>query len=305
MRLLAVRLSAFGDVIHTIPAVVGLRDAGHRIAWVVEGPYREMVEIVAGVETIPVSMKRWGWHPIASRGEMRATLASIRGFDASIDFQGLLKSTTFALFSGAKMRYGFSRDLIREKGASLFVNRPVRVDPARHVVEWNVDLARGVEPSIAGVPKVDFTPFATHDPRPTARDPIVLLPSAGKANKLWPAERFRELARLLGDDVLVAWGPGERELAESIGAPLAPETTLRELAALLHRARLVVGGDTGPLHLAAALGTPVVGIFGPTNPVRNGPYGQIDHCVERWSTTRSMQTIPVADVMGKIEEVLR
>jgi len=304
MKLLAIRLSAFGDVIHTIPAVGALRDAGHEIAWVVERPYRELVELVAGVETIPVLMKRWGRHPIASRAEIRETRRRIRRFDATVDFQGLLKSAMIAVLSGAKARYGFARNIIREKGAALFVNRPVSVDERGHVVEWNLDLARGIDPSIGGVPDVDFTPFA-EEFEGDFDNRIVLLPGAGKANKLWPAERFRELARLLGDDVVVAWGPGERRLAESIGARVAPETTLRQLAHLLRRARLVVGGDTGPLHLAAALHAPVVGIFGPTSPVRNGPYGQIANCVESWSTTRSMQSIAVADVMRTIEQVLR
>ena len=304
MKLLAIRLSAFGDVIHTLPAVVALREAGHEIAWVVERPYRELVELVGGVKTIPVSMKRWGRHLIASRGEIRETFRRIRGFDASADFQGLLKSAMIARLSGAKTRYGFTRNVIREKGAALFVNRPVKVDESGHVVEWNLDLARGIDPSIGGVPEVDFTPFA-EEFEGDFDNKIVLLPGAGKANKLWPAERFRDLARLLGDDVIVAWGPRERQLAESIGAPVTPETTLRQLAHLLRRARLVAGGDTGPLHLAAALQTPVVGIFGPTSPVRNGPYGQIANCVESWSTTRSMQSIAVKDVRRKIEQVLR
>ena len=298
MKLLAIRLSAFGDVIHTIPAVVALRDAGHEIAWAVERPYRELIELVADVETVPVSMKQWIRHP-AGILEARRRL---RGFDATIDFQGLLKSTTIAILSGARRRYGFARDVIREKGASLFINRPVKIDESRHVVEWNLDLARGVDPSIGGVPSVDFNPFAEEWDAPS--NAIVLLPGAGKANKLWPAERFRELARLLGDDVLVAWGPGERELAESIGARLAPPTTLRQLAHLLRRAQLVIGGDTGPLHLAAALGTRVIGLFGPTNPLRNGPYGQVGNCVESRSTTRRMETISVPDVMRRINEVL-
>ncbi|HYO76996.1 MAG TPA: glycosyltransferase family 9 protein, partial [Thermoanaerobaculia bacterium] len=126
---------------------------------------------------------------------------------------------------------------------------------------------------------------------------IVFLPGAGKANKLWPVERFRELARRIGSEVLAVWGPGERELAEEIGVPLAPPTNLRELAFILQQARVVIGGDTGPLHLAAALGAKVIGLYGPTDPRRNGPYGQLDNCVDRFRTTKLMHSITVEEVM--------
>jgi len=112
------------------------------------------------------------------------------------------------------------------------------------------------------------------------------------------------LARHIQKDALVVWGPGERALAEAAGAELAPPTNLRELARLLRSARLVIGGDTGPLHLAAALGTRVVGLYGPTNPKRNGPYGQIENCVETFTTSRSMMDITVDQVMRKMDEVL-
>jgi len=288
MKLLVIRLSALGDVIHTIPAVVGLRER-HEIAWAVEAPYRELVEIVAGVRAIPVSLKRW-----SPRNILDARRA-VRGFEAAIDFQGLVKSALLAWGSGAGERTGFAREFIREKPAAWLMNRHVAVDPNRHVVEWNLQLA-GVDKA----PEVDFTKFATNDQRPTTN--IVLLPGAGRPEKQWP--HFPELAKRLGESALAAWGPGEEELARATGARLAPRTNLRELARLLCDAALVVGGDTGPLHLAAALGTPVVGLYGPTNPARNGPYGQLGNVVEAYSTTTSMASIEVDDVMRKIGEVL-
>ena len=103
----------------------------------------------------------------------------------------------------------------------------------------------------------------------------MLLPFAGRPEKEWPIEHFRELAKRLGPKALVVWGPRERERAAAIGAELAPATNLRELARVLRDASIVIGGDTGPLHLAAALGTRVIGLYGPTNPARNGPYGQV------------------------------
>lgn len=299
--LLIIRLSAFGDIIHTIPAVAALRDAlpGTEIAWAVEPAYAELVEIVAKVKTIRVALKHWSISRIA------AARKDVRGFGTAIDFQGLIKSSLIARASGAAERFGFARDVIREKPAAWFVNRPVAIDRSSHVVEWNVDLARAFAPSITGVPKVDFAPFAAD--RSGKLDGfdnrVVLLPGAGKPEKQWPIERFAELARRIGSDVLVAWGPGEESLACAIGAPIAPATNFRELAWLVGRARLVVGADTGPLHLAAALGTPVIGIYGPTNPARNGPYGQLDHVVESFSTTKSMQEIAVDDIMRMVLKI--
>jgi heptosyltransferase-1 len=153
------------------------------------------------------------------------------------------------------------------------------------------------------MPAVDFAPFAA--PEAGDRGAVVLLPGAGRREKQWPAERFRELVRWAGDRAVAVWGPGEEELARATGARTAPRTNLRQLAGLLRDASVVVGGDTGPLHLAAALGTPVVGLYGPTNPARNGPYGQLQNVVETFSTTKSMKSIELPIVIRKIEEVRR
>ncbi len=292
--LLVVRLSALGDVIHTIPAVVALRDH-YAIDWAVEALYRELVEVVAGVQAIPVSLKRW------SPSQIRVAWRAVRGHDVAIDFQGLIKSALLTRASGAPERYGFAAEFIREKPASWLVNRRVSINSTTHVVEWNLQLARALEPSLQ-MPRVDFSIFAS-SPTPSERR-IVLLPGAGRSDKQWPVQRFRELARHIQKDALVVWGPGERALAEAVGGELATPTNLRELARLLRDARLVIGGDTGPLHLAAALGTRVVGLYGPTNPKRNGPYGQIENCVETFTTSRSMMDITVDQVMRKMDEVL-
>lgn len=289
-KLLVIRLSSLGDVIHTIPAVVALRER-YDIGWVVEAPYGELVEIVAGVRAIPVSLKAWSLPNVFAAGR------AVRGYHAAIDFQGLLKSALLARASGARERIGFASEFIREKPASWFMNRHVRIDPDRHVVEWNLQLA-GVE-----MPAVDFAPFAAAEAG--VQGAVVLLPGAGRREKQWPVDRFRELARGAGDRAVAVWGPGEEELARATGARTAPRTNLRQLAGLLRDASVVVGGDTGPLHLAAALGTPVVGLYGPTNPARNGPYGQLQNVVETFSTTKSMESIELSAVMRKIEEVRR
>src|SRR6266550_7516318 len=278
--LLVIRLSAFGDVIHTIPAVVALRDF-YDIEWLVRPAYRQLVEIVAGVRTI------------------RPSLRTIRTFpDVVVDFQGLMKSAVLARVSGAKERYGFAREFVREKPASWLMNHRVRIDPATHVVDWNLQLARAVVPDVP-MPNVDFTPFATDQPR-GFEGRIVLIPGAGKQKKQWPVERFRELAKRFGSTALAVWGPGERELADAIGAEVAPPTGLRQLARVLRDASVVIGSDTGPLHLAAALGTRVIGLYGPTNPARNGPYGQLENCIETFTTTKSMRDISVDAVLRKV-----
>jgi ADP-heptose:LPS heptosyltransferase len=277
--LLVIRLSAFGDVIHTIPAVVALRPH-YDIEWAVRPAYRQIVESVAGVRAISPS---WG--------NLR------RDHDLVVDFQGLIKSAVLARISGARERYGFAREFIREKPASWFMNRHVKIDPATHVVEWNLQLARALAPD-ATMPRVDFSPFAADAPH-GFEGRIVLIPSAGRPEKEWPIERFSELAKQIGSKALVIWGPGERERAAQIGAELAPPTNLRELARVLRDASLVIGGDTGPLHLAAALGTRVVGLYGPTNPKRNGPYGQLENCVETFTTTKSMSDISVDNILRK------
>jgi ADP-heptose:LPS heptosyltransferase len=175
-----------------------------------------------------------------------------------------------------------------------------------HVIEQNLQLAGGA----CGVPPPGPKPaplrwdrFIDRGPASAFSGSVVLLPGAGKANKLWPLERFRALARHIGPRAVAVWGPGEREMAEAIGSRVAPPTTLQELAGILQTAGVVIGADTGPLHLAAALGTPVIGLYGPTDPRRNGPFGQLDRCVDRYPTTKLMDSISVEDVVTLYEKV--
>ena len=283
-RLLILRLSALGDVIHTIPAVVGLKEQ-YDITWVVEAPYRELVEIVAGVKTIPVRLKK---EPMSAWRAIKA----MRGFDASIDFQGLIKSAALPWAARVKERIGFDRKAIREKPALLITNQQVTVDTTKHVIDQNLQLA--------GTRWRDANWEAFVEPI-EARGEIVLLPGAGKPNKIWP--HFGELAHRIGPKALVVWGPGEQILAQATGARMAPPTNLRELAYLLQKAEVVIGGDTGPLHLAAALGTKVIGLYGPTDPRRNGPYGQLERVIDRFRSTKSMESISVEEVVNVLERV--
>ena len=324
-RLLVLRLSALGDVIHTIPAVAAIRrtQPGFAIGWVVEESHGDLVESVAPVDRVfPVRMRRWRKKPLSAqtRREAGEALQGIRRFTrggTSIDFQGLIKSAIIGRLSGARDRVGFDRNTAREGASALFTNRRIAIDPGAHVIEWNMQLAAAVGATPIDPLSVDFQRY----PRDRSGSlsllmhdrPVLLIPGAGRRDKQWPAERFADLASRLsieeGRDVVVGWGPGEEVLARAISertgeVRVAPPTDLRELAFLLQHASCVVAGDTGPIHLAAALRVPVVGLYGPTDPQRNGPWGQRDRCVESWSRGRRMDEISTDDVMQKVRAVL-
>ncbi|HSP17055.1 MAG TPA: lipopolysaccharide heptosyltransferase I [Thermoanaerobaculia bacterium] len=295
-RLLVIRLSALGDVVHTIPAVLSLRD-WYDVSWIVEKPYAELVRIVAGVAPIPVQLKRWS---LSAIGETRR---AARGFDVVVDFQGLIKSALIAR-GAAPLRYGFAREAVREKPAAFFYNRKIKVDQTKHVVGWNLQLAAALLRNPAETPPRPSWSAFPQDPQNRLSElthKIVLLPGAGRLEKLWPFDHFRQLVRHYGERAVVVWGPGEIDLARAIGGVLAPPTDLRELAFILQHAEIVIGGDTGPLHLADALGARVVGLYGPTDPRRNGPYSQLQRVIRPANT---MEAIAVDDVVRKIEEVL-
>jgi len=308
-RLLIVRLSSMGDIIHTLPAVAALRQAYPHatLGWLVEerwaellctlrnprsgrrSPQRPLVDRVHTVNTAewrhtPFSFNTWL--------QMAAGMSELRGiqYDAAIDFQGAVRSALLARWSGAPMIYGSAQP--RENAASMFYTREVFIETnSTHVVEQALALARAVAPSAglstsAAETQAEF-PVDQDAERKIAnltadvRDFAILNPGAGWGAKRWPAERYGQVAKELAKDSLrslVNYGPGEEDLA--VAVETASEGTARkiscsvsELIALTRRARLFIGGDTGPLHMAAALKAPVVAIFGPTNPARNGPYG--------------------------------
>jgi lipopolysaccharide heptosyltransferase I len=322
--ILILRLSALGDVIHTLPAAEAIRRAfpSARIGWVVERPYAELVRLTAPVDEVFVaSTKTWRRDPFGreTRKELFGLARSVREFvrdGITVDFQGLLKSAAFGPISRAPVRYGFAPPHVKENAAALFYSERIAIDPSRHVIEWNVGLVSGVAGRDIEVPDVRLDRLAD-DPAGRVRpvlegDPVVLFPGAGRPEKTWPVERFGDLAKALreqtGRKCVVAWGPGEEavahEIAERGGATLAPPTDLRELAFLVSGASAFVAADTGPLHLSAALRTPTVGLSGPTDPRRNGPWKQVSDCVESYSSSRSMSTITVRDVVERLVSVL-
>ena len=301
-RLLIVRLSAMGDVIHTLPAAFALREAFPEamIGWVIEERWAELLCAPGTALRGPRSARRplVDWvHPV-SLTEWRKSLFTIptlqqiakvsndvraARYDVAVDLQGAIRSAVLARWSGPRVVFGAAET--RESPASLWYTRRA-IARGAHVIEQNLSVAEGVAQRRLKIPRVEFPSDAAAERRIDGRmggagDFAILNPGAGWGAKRWPAERYGRVARALaasGLRSILNCGPGEEELARqaeaaSEGAAHAIQCSITELIALTRRARVFIGGDTGPLHLAAALQVPVVAIFGPTDPARNGPYG--------------------------------
>ena len=305
MKLAIVKLSSLGDVIHALPVAAALRRAlpGAELTWIVEAREYAILRDHPDLDAVvPVDTRLWRrlmWRPAGVRqvwdkvGRLRARIRRAR-FDVAIDLQGLLKSGVLTAYTGAPMRIGFSASWCHERLNTFFTNRHVTPPPeAVRVVDQYL--------SILGPLGITPGPAEFHVPVPQeARrrmgdylakegvkrgDRVVAInPGAGRVSKQWPVAHFRELAERLITEaqarVLLLWGPDEADMARRIGLGLsghavltAPPTDLGELSALLERTSLMIASDTGPLHLAAALGTPALGLYGPTPAARNAPYG--------------------------------
>jgi heptosyltransferase-1 len=303
-RLLIVRLSSMGDVIHSLPAAHALRSAFPQatIGWLIEERWAELLCAPGSTLRGPRSPQRplIDWVHTVNLVGWRKSLFSIltvqmiarvwndvraAHYDVAIDLQGAIRSAMLARWSGARIVYGAAEP--RESPASLWYTRKV-IAHGVHVIAQNISVAEAVTHKKSIVPHVDFPRDPAAESRISQRlaeknitDFAILNPGAGWGAKRWPAVRYGQVARELakaGLRTILNYGPGEQELAEAAQSASgdsaeAMNCTITELIALTRRARLFIGGDTGPLHLAAALKIPVVAIFGPTDPARNGPYG--------------------------------
>jgi len=311
MRIAILKLSALGDVIHALPVAHALRhrfpDA--RILWIVEARESLLLKDHPDLdEVIAVDTRKWRrrlWSPGGAREvgtELRRSIRRLRDerFDVAIDLQGLIKSGILTALTGAPFRIGFGSRRCREALNACFTNVRVVPPPSRiHVVDQYLAL---LEPLGVRAPRPRFhlpsSPeaeqrieefFADHGIK--SRDRLVALnPGAGRPGKRWPLSHFRALAERLSVDagarIVLLWGPDEealvREIADGLTVRpiLGPRMSLTELAVLLRRCALMVGSDTGPLHLAAALGRPTLGLYGPTSGRRNGPYGPTGRAIQ-------------------------
>ena len=342
-RLLVVRLGAMGDILHALPAMTSLREAhpSWQIDWVVEPRWSPLLSaegssvrdaalqpVVDRLYLVPI--KAWGRKPLhrSTRDQIRALRRELAAatYDAVVDFQGAVRSAWIARMARSKRVIGEARP--RERLASLLFHERVATHGS-HVIEQDVELAAVV----AGDALQPVQPWLPVDPAaeasadrllaPCKSRPMILInPGAGWGAKRWPVERYAEVAAELiqrGCCVLVNAGPGEESLADVIanetgGKAILLGGDLGQLIAVTRRISLAIAGDTGPLHLACALGRPVVGIYGPTAPSRNGPFGtrfkvlrnpesRRDH-TRREAPESGLLTIEPAHVLEAVDELL-
>lgn len=296
-----VRVGAMGDILHALPAVTALRLAhpNWEIGWVVEPRWQGLLA-APGVTTRGAGMpvvnrlhfaptRDWASQPIHPK--TAGAIALLRkelvaaGYDAVLDLQGSIRSATIARM--AKIKRVIGEDAPREKPARWLFTERVATKGA-HVIEQDLELASAVAGDELAFTQAQLPVdpaaeawcdrlLASSGSRPVA----LINPGAGWGAKRWPVDRYAKVARGLmerGFRILVNAGPNEEPMADVIvketsGGAIPLATSLDQLVAISRRIALCVAGDTGPLHLACALGRPVVGIYGPTDPSRNGPYG--------------------------------
>ncbi len=284
-KILIIKPSSLGDIVHSLPVLNVLYRCfpGSEIHWLVAKGFEGLLEGHAMLKRLWIIHKD-EWKRITKvRGtikELRALFRDLRaeGFDYALDLQGLFRSGIIARASGAPVRLGFEE---AREGSSVFYTHTVRGGKDIHAVERYLKV-----PSYLGcdVTEVRF-PFPPIGPKSEVmlslgKDYAVMCPGARKPANRWPAERFGELAAMLPLKTVVAGSKGDRQIAEEVvrtsggkAMSLAGKTDLRGLVALIRDARFMVTNDTGPMHIAAALGVPVFALFGPANPLRTGPYG--------------------------------
>jgi lipopolysaccharide heptosyltransferase I len=294
-RILIVRLGSLGDVVHGLPVAAALRERWPqaRLDWLVDRRNLDILRLVPVIDRAVVleTPTPGGWLKVLR--ELRRAR-----YDAAIDLQGLLKSAALARLSGARRVIGFTSAHLRERTARWFYSEAIDPGSVAHVIHKNAALARAL--GVVDVP-LRFPLRPTESPALSAVRGwlgegarfALINPGAAWPNKRWPHDRFGAasafLRERLGLPSIVLWGPGEEPLARAVAdtssgtARVAPQTTIADLVELSRVASLMLSGDTGPLHIAAAAGTPIVSLFGPTDPQRNGPWAAEDEVLSRWS----------------------
>ncbi|MBZ5515044.1 MAG: glycosyltransferase family 9 protein [Acidobacteriia bacterium] len=301
-RFLVIRLSSIGDIVHALPAVAALGETFPQaeIHWAVETRFAMLLDGNPFVRRL-IKLDTLGWRKkIASLETFKSVArgaAALREvtYDTALDFQGLYKSAAIAWLSRSRARLGFNEAWLREPVAAMLYTERVSPGGRKHVIEMNMALAER-----AGAKPVSRSGWKFPLPRDAADDCyveqrlaalgapefIVINPGGGWKSKCWSPDAYAELLGFLRDqltlDFLLTGSTGEEPLIQNIversSVPRARyfPSTISQFIALVRRAKLFLGGDTGPMHLAAAVGTPIVAIYGPTNPERNGPFSPLD-----------------------------
>ncbi len=293
-----------GDVIHTLPAAQALREAfpNAMIGWLIEERWAELLCAPGTPRRGPRSVQRpladWvhtvdlkSWRRLLFTISTAQQIAKVWNdvhsarYDVAVDLQGAIRSALLARWSGAPVVYGAAEP--RESPASLWYTRP-SITRGAHVIGQNLSIIDAVAQRKMKVPRTELPRDSGAERRIGQQladagvgDFAILNPGAGWGAKRWPADRYGQVAQALaaqGMRSILNYSPGEDDLAHeaeaaSAGAATPLKCSITDLIALTRRAKLFIGGDTGPLHLAAALQVPVAAIFGPTDPARNGPYG--------------------------------
>jgi lipopolysaccharide heptosyltransferase I len=298
-RFLVVKFGSLGDIVHCLPSVAQLRKAfpEAEIDWLIEQKNKIVVELSGlNVRLIPIDTYQWRNSPGIGSAKEIAELVwalSTDGYDCAIDFQGLLKSAFFAYLSGAPVRIGWERDFLKESVSRFFYTEVVT--PKRiHIIDQQMELLKPLDIEPIWETEVPLRApaharVAVDKKLAGIRDYVLINPGGNWPTKCWEPERYGELAARLvneGLPVVVTCGPGEEDLTRRLirasgNRVQEVHTNLEELIALCETAKLFIGGDTGPMHFAAAVGTPIVAIFGPTSSDRNGPFRREDIVVER------------------------
>ncbi len=342
MKILFVKLSSIGDIVHTLPTLAAVRQAlpDAEIFWAVERSSAEILrgnQLITNLIEIDTRTYRGGKlidEVLRSAGKQMREIRRF-SYDIALDFQGLLKSAVIAKVSKAKRRYGFSKKHLREPASRFLLTKTFETPKNIHIIRKNLTLAE--KALNIGVPTENFDfPIFTDDTQKaeaariiseTGENFAILNPAGGWVTKLWHAEKFGALADKLWEEnglvSIIATAPTETDLANKVlqnsrsGKLFAAQPSLKGFYELARRARIYVGGDTGPTHLAVAANAPIVGIFGPTEWWRNGSPDLKDVCVQRDDINCRVDChrrtcsnwicmdIPVETVLGAVQKRLR
>lgn len=329
-RILIVRLTAIGDVLHSLPVLCALREhlPEAELGWVVEGRAGTLLEGHPALDRLITIPRKW-LKSLKTTWQVRRELQQFAP-DITLDIQGLTRSAIAAWLSGARRRIGFGCEKGRELSRAL--NNEFVRSSAPHIIDANLELLKpfGIEN-----PEAKFDIPETEDDRRSCEQILqklgtngpfaIINVGAGWTSKLWRMDRYAAVARHLGQchgiPSIVVWAGAEEQAAAAevvdggASTLMAPNTSLRELATLCRRASVFIGSDTGPLHLAAAVGTACVGLYGPMPAERNGPYGS-QHIALQKATYQGgrhgrrkaprtlMDAISIDDVCTACDEIL-